>query len=63
VLVQESGFSRREDVFTFYLVCRNVTNFALPMRFVKIILQYSYITVRHKKKVSRPSILKGHTLR
>jgi hypothetical protein len=32
---QESGFSRREDVFTFNLLKRNFINFVLSMPFAK----------------------------
>jgi hypothetical protein len=39
-LWQESDFSRREDLFTFFLTIeRNFINFLLLMRFAKMMLQ------------------------
>jgi hypothetical protein len=47
---QESGFGRREDVFTSNLLHEEIfINFALSVRFAKIMLQKKSITVQHKK--------------
>jgi hypothetical protein len=60
-LWQESGFSCREDVFTFNLFIKKFYKFCTFSAIFKDNAAINCITVQHKKG-SFPSTLTGHTL-
>jgi hypothetical protein len=59
---QESGFSRREDVFTFNLLKNKLYKLCTFNAICKDNAAINCITVQHKK-VSLPSTITGHMLR